>query len=759
LTLTTLQLNFLTGNNKAAENFFRLRIARDIMPEELVGQIEHVTYTNEDNGYTIAKVRVSGRQGSITIVGNLIAPTPGEILRMTGEWARHPQYGDQFKVDRYETSVPTTAHGIQIYLGSGMIKGLGPVMAKRIVKKYGRETLDVIENDIDRLAEVDGIGAKRVAMIKSAWDEQNDIRNVMIFLQSHGVSTGYATKIFRQYGNRSVAVVKQNPYRLATDIFGIGFKIADRIATLLDFPADSELRVAAGVLYVLDLMAGEGHVYAPYENLKVECSETLNVEPKLVEKALATLTLEQRIVIEDLTPGQKEIGRREKCVYLVRFHVCETGVAERLKTLQASSKSMRQIHVSDALAWVQRRLAIDLAGEQRRAVSAALTDKVLVITGGPGTGKTTIINAILQIFNRIGAKVLLAAPTGRAAKRMSETCKYGARTIHRMLEFNRLKGGFQRNEQKPLSCELLVIDEASMVDTLLMHHLLKAVPLETTLILVGDVNQLPSVGAGNVLKDVIGSGTVTVVELNEIFRQAKHSRIVVNAHRINNGQQPEWSETSPTDPSLTDFYFIQQEDPEKVLNIILELTKERIPRRFGLDPIDDIQVLTPMHRGIVGADNLNIRLQEELNPATERIVRGDRELRINDKVMQIRNNYDKDVFNGDIGRVGRIDPVDQEVVIRFDEQDVIYSYSDLDQIVLAYAVSVHKSQGSEYPAVVIPILTQHYLLLQRNLVYTAITRGRSLVVMVGTRKALAIAVGNSKPRRRFTHLEARLAST
>ncbi len=726
------------------------------MSEELVGQIEHITYTNQENGYTIARVRVPGRPDPVTIVGSIMAPTPGEVLHMTGEWTRHPQYGDQFKVHGYETSVPATVHGIRVYLGSGMIKGLGPVMAKRIVKKFGRETLDIVDKDIDRLTEVDGIGAKRVAMIKSAWDEQKDIRNVMIFLQSHGVSSGYATKIFKQYGNRSVAVVKQNPFRLASDIYGIGFKIADRIATLLDFPADSELRVAAGVLYVLDLMAGEGHVYAPYEDLRAESCRVLNVAPGLVEKALKSLTLERRVVIEDLGPDRGEVGDRGQAVYLTRFHVCETGIAERLKTLKASPKSVRPIRVQDALTWLQRRLAIDLADEQRRAVSAALTDKVLVITGGPGTGKTTIINAILQIFNRIGIRVLLAAPTGRAAKRMSETCLCDARTIHRMLEFNLLKGGFQRNEHKPLACDLLVIDEASMVDTILMYHLLKAVPSGATLILVGDVNQLPSVGAGNVLKDVIGSGTVTVVALNEIFRQAKHSRIIVNAHRINSGLQPEWSDTSPADPSMSDFYFIQQEDPEKVLNIILELTKERIPRRFGLDPIDDIQVLTPMHRGVVGADNLNIRLQETLNPTAERITRGDRELRVNDKVMQIRNNYDKDVFNGDIGRVVRIDPVDQEVVIRFDDLELTYSYSDLDQIILAYAVSVHKSQGSEYPAVVIPILTQHYLLLQRNLIYTAITRGRILVIMVGTRKALAMAVGNSKPQRRFTHLQERL---
>jgi len=726
------------------------------MPEELSGQIEHITYTNEENGYTIARVRVSGRPEPVTVTGNLIAPTPGECLRMTGEWIRHPQYGDQFRVERYETSVPATADGIRMYLGSGMIKGLGPVMAKRIVKKFGRGTLDIIEKDIERLTEVEGIGRKRIAMIKKAWDEQKDIRDVMIFLQAHGVSTGYATKIYKQYGDRSVAVVKQNPFRLASDIFGIGFKIADRIAQLLNFPSDSELRVAAGALYVLDLMSGEGHVYLPYRTFIAECCQILGVELGVVEKAIGALALQRQIVIDESISAQDKTGEHEKAVYLTRFHVCETGITERMKILRESHRSVRPIRVADALTWIQHKLAIDLADQQVQAVAAALTDNISVITGGPGTGKTTIINAILQIFSRMGARVFLAAPTGRAAKRMSETCRREARTIHRMLEFNLIKGGFQRNDKKPLACDLIVIDEASMVDTLLMYHLLKAVPSGATLILVGDVNQLPSVGAGNVLKDVIESGTVTVVELNKIFRQAEHSRIIVNAHRINRGLQPEWSENSSADPSLSDFYFIQQEDPDKVLSIILELTKQRIPRRFGLDSIDDIQVITPMHRGVVGSDNLNIRLQKELNPTAERIIRGDRELRANDKVMQIRNDYEKDVFNGDIGRIGRIEPDDQEVIIRYDDREVTYSYSDLDQIILAYAVSVHKSQGSEYPAVVIPILTQHYLLLQRNLVYTAITRGRQLVVMVGTRKALAMAIGNSKTQRRFTNLEARL---
>jgi exodeoxyribonuclease V alpha subunit len=726
------------------------------MTEELVGQIEHITFTNEENGYTIARVRVSGRFEPVTIVGNLLAPTPGESLRMTGEWIQHPQYGDQFRVDKYVTAVPATPQGIRKYLGSGMIKGLGPVMAKRIVKQFGRNTIDILEKNIDRLAEVDGIGQKRVTMIRKAWEEQKDIRNVMIFLQAHGVSSGYATKIFKQYGDRSIAVVKQNPYRLASDIFGIGFKIADQIAHKLDFPSDSDLRVAAGILYVLDLMAGEGHVYLPYGKLLSECSKVLKVAPKVVEQAIGNLSRDHLIVIDKLITDQNESSKNEKAVYLTRFHVCETGIADRLRIIKDSPRSTRPLHVKNALAWVQRRLAIHLAGEQVDAITSALIDKISVITGGPGTGKTTIINAILQIYQQMGARVLLAAPTGRAAKRMSETCARNASTIHRMLEFNLLKGGFQRNDKKPLNCDLLVIDEASMVDTLLMYHLMKAVPPGATLVLVGDVNQLPSVGAGNVLKDVIESGTVAVVELTTIFRQAKHSRIVVNAHRINSGLQPEWSEITPSDPSLSDFYFIQQEDPDKVLNIILALAKKRIPRRFGLDSVNDIQVITPMHRGVVGSDNLNIQLQEALNPTSERVVRGDRELRINDKVMQIRNDYSKDVFNGDIGRIERIEPTDQQVIIRFDDRDVTYSYSDLDQIVLAFAVSVHKSQGSEYPAVVIPLLTQHYLLLQRNLVYTAITRGRQLVVMVGTRKALAMAIGNSKTDKRHTHLKERL---
>jgi len=728
------------------------------MPVDLVGQIEHITYTSEETGYTIARVKVEGRPDPITVVGGLLAPTPGEVLQMTGEWVRHPKYGEQFRVEQYQSSIPVTADGIRIYLGSGMIKGLGPVMARRIVKKFGRDTLEVIEGAIERLAEVEGIGKKRIAMIKAAWDDQKEIRDVMIFLQSHGVSSGYATKIFKRYGSRSIAVVKQNPYRLATDIFNIGFKTADRIAQQLGFPPDSELRVAAGILYVLDLLSGEGHVYAPREHLVAECRKVLNIDRETVHKALDKLTTDRRIVVEDIGRNTGSAGQTESAVYLTPFFVCETGLAERLKFLRTAPKRLRPVRVEDALTWVQKRLAIGLAEKQVSAVRAALTEKVLVITGGPGTGKTTIINAVLQIFTRLGVRVLMAAPTGRAAKRMSEACGHAARTVHRLLEFSLAEGGFQRDENNPLRCDLLVIDEASMIDTVLMYHLLKAVPDGATFVLVGDVNQLPSVGAGNVLKDIIDSGITAVVELREIFRQARHSRIVVNAHRINSGQMPEWTPASAVAPALSDFYFIQQEDPEKVLDIILELAKERIPRRFGLDPFDDIQVLTPMHRGVIGAENLNRRLQETLNPDRDLVRRGDRELRLLDKVMQIKNNYDKDVFNGDIGRVSRIDPSGQEVVIRFEDQAVTYGFSELDEIILAYAISVHKSQGSEYPAVIIPVTTQHFLLLQRNLMYTAVTRGRRLVVMVGTRKALAIAVGNAEPQRRYTRLRERLAS-
>ena len=719
---------------------------------DLQGQIERITYTNEETGYTIAKVKVYGRRDLVTVVGTFMAPMPGEILKMQGEWANHPKFGEQFKVVHYKSLVPASVAGIEKYLGSGLIKGIGPVMAKRIVKKFEKETLDVIEQEVEKLTEVDGIGRKRIEMIKKAWADQKEIRQVMIFLQSHGVSSAYATKIFKTYGNESIEVVQENPYRLATDIFGIGFLTADRIAEKLGFAKDSELRAEAGILYVLHQLADEGHVYYPFQPLVNKCQEILEVDQEILSRALTSLNAEKKIVIDEL---QEEKSKADyQAVYLAKFHLSETNIAARLKALINAPKSIRTIDPDKALKWVQKQLDITLASKQIDAVRRAVTDKVLVITGGPGTGKTTIVNAILKIFVKSGVKLLLAAPTGRAAKRMSEATGYEAKTIHRLLEYSIQKGGFQKNDQTPLRCDLLIVDEASMIDTILMHHLLKAIPPRATFILVGDVNQLPSVGAGNVLHDIIASGAVPVMELNEIFRQARESLIIVNAHKINQGLMPTFK---PSSHKLADFYFIEQEEPEKVLGIILELVKERIPKRFGFDPIDDIQVLTPMHKGMVGAGNLNLELQNALNPGPDSLSRGGKNFRINDKVMQIQNNYEKEVFNGDLGRIVRIDLEAQEVIIDFDGKQVAYDYSDLDEVVPAYAISIHKSQGSEYPAVVIPILLQHYVLLQRNLIYTAVTRGKKLVVMVGSKKALAIGIGNDKTKKRFTHLRHRLA--
>lgn len=725
------------------------------MPTPLSGQIERITFTNEETGFTIARVKIAGRHEPVTVVGTLMAPMPGEILDMHGEWSNHPRFGIQFKVRDYKTRVPATVYGIRKYLGSGMIKGLGPVMADRIVDKFGKKTLDVIDSQIQRLAEVAGIGEKRIAMITQAWAAQSEIRDVMLFLQSHGVSSGYAAKIFKQYGNQSIAVVKQNPYRLATEIFGIGFLTADQIAGKLGFENDSKLRVEAGILYVLNQLSDEGHVYFPYQPLISKSCGILGVDREPVVQALGHLALDQKIVIEDINETLDVFKENHKAVYLARFHLCETGIARRLKALVAGTKSLRDIDTNKAIDWVQGQLSITLAENQIKAIVWAVKNKVMVITGGPGTGKTTIINAVLKIFARLKAAIMLAAPTGRAAKRMTEATGFEAKTIHRLLEYSLQKGGFQRNEDKPLDCDVLVIDESSMIDTLLMYHLLKAVPTFATLILVGDINQLPSVGAGNVLADIIASSAVPVATLDKIFRQAQTSQIVVNAHRINQGLAPSVTAGQAADPR-NDFYFIDQEDPDQVLDIIVELCKNRIPQRFGFDPVDDIQVLTPMHRGSVGAGNLNQQLQAALNPGEGGVTRGERSYRVNDKVMQIRNNYDKEVFNGDIGRIRAIAWESREITVSIDGRDIAYDFGDLDEIVPAYAISVHKSQGSEYPVVIIPIVTQHYILLQRNLIYTAVTRGKKLVVIVGSRKAMAIGVNNNKTRQRYTRLKYRL---
>ena len=726
------------------------------MLTDLSGQIERITFTNEENGFTIAKVKVQGKRDLVTVVGNLMAPMPGEILDMRGEWAIHPKFGEQFKVVQFKTKVPATAHGIQKYLGSGLIKGLGPVMAGRIVERFGEKTLDVIENQIGRLADVKGIGKKSLANIARAWETQREIRDVMIFLQSHGVSAAYATKIFKRYGDRSIAVVKQNPYRLATDIFGIGFLKADHIAKELGFTNDARVRVEAGIVYTLHQLSEDGHVFFPYEPLIERCRDILGVGREPVVGAIGRLNADKQIIIEDINEGVEDFKENNKAVYLSRFYQCETGIANRLKALLSTPKSMHEVDSARAIEWVQQQLSFQPAENQKAAIRYALENKVLVITGGPGTGKTTIVKAILKIFSQMKINIMLAAPTGRAAKRMTEMTGQSAKTIHRLLEYSIHKHGFQRNEKNPLDCDVLIVDESSMIDTVLMYHLLKAVPATASCIFVGDIHQLPSVGAGNVLNDLIASGAVAVIELTEIFRQAKASRIIVNAHKINAGDLPVVSQSEISDPQ-NDFYFIEQDDPEKVLDIILELAYRRISQRFGFDALDDIQVLTPMHKGIVGAVNLNNRLQTVLNPGNGGIVRGDRTFRVNDKVMQIRNNYDKDVFNGDIGRISAMQPEERQLTACFDNREVVYDFSELDEMVLAYAVSVHKSQGSEYPVVILPILTQHYILLQRNLIYTAVTRGRNLVVMVGSRKALAIGVNNNQTLQRYTRLRHRIS--
>ncbi|MGE5238226.1 MAG: ATP-dependent RecD-like DNA helicase [Chloroflexota bacterium] len=735
-----------------------------ILPEkdtELQGQIERVTYTDEAAGYAVAKLRVKGRRDLVTVAGNIHAPNPGEVLRLKGQWVNHPRYGEQFRINSYESVIPATAAGIERYLGSGLIRGIGPIMAKRIVAAFGTDTFAVIEDSIEKLRQVEGVGTGRIEMIRKAWDEHKEIREVMLFLQDHGVGSAYATKIFRHYGKEAIRILKENPYRMAHDIFGIGFLTADRIAGKLGIAKDSPMRAEAGIVYVLHRLADEGHVCCPYEELIAECARHLDIAEngrKILEigretitRALAALALDKRIVMEEINEG--EIRENNKAVYLAKYHICETGIAESLKRLLGAAKQLSPFDPAEAVTWAQRDLGIELSQSQMRAVTDSISNKVMVITGGPGTGKTTIIRAIIRIYGKLSRSILLAAPTGRAAKRMSEATGLEAKTMHRLLEFSPQDAGFKRNDDNPLEADLIVIDEVSMVDTVLMYHLLRAVPDGATLVLVGDVDQLPSVGAGDVLRDIIDSGLVPTVRLTEIFRQSGGSLIVMNAHRVNRGEMP-YLGHDPEKPQ--DFYFMPAEQPEEILDKVIRLCKDRIPGKFGFDPVRDIQVITAMHKGIVGTVNLNRALQEALNPSPDELSRGARVFRRGDKVMQIVNNYDRETFNGDIGTITVIDRESQELTVDYEGRLVAYDFNDLDEIVQAYATSVHKSQGSEYPAVVIPVHTQHYLLLQRNLLYTAITRGKKLVVIVGTKKALAIAVRNDKLRKRHTRLKQRL---
>ncbi len=715
----------------------------------IYGLLERIIYYNEENDFVVAKLQEKGKRELTTIVGNLFGISIGESLKLYGRWVHNKKFGEQFQVENYEITVPATLHGIKKYLGSGLIKGIGPIMSERIVKKFGLETLEIIEKTPERLSEVEGIGSKRIAMITKAWEEQKEIKEIMIFLQGHGVSIAYSAKIYKQYGKRSIEVVKENPYCLARDIHGIGFITADKIAQNIGIDPNSLIRAKAGVIYVLNELTEDGHVYYPEKDLVNKANEILKVEREIIPKAIAELSIEKEIFIEEING----VGE-SKAVYLSPFYIAETGIAQRFKALKEFSSSIRPINPEKAIEWVQQKLKIELAEKQKEAITLAGGSKVLIITGGPGTGKTTIITAILRIFQQLKLRILLAAPTGRAAKRMSEATGWEAKTIHRLLEYSPDKCGFKRDQNNPLEADVVIIDEASMIDTLLMYHLLKAIPSWAHLILVGDIDQLPSVGPGNVLKDIIDSGIFKVVRLTEIFRQAQESMIVVNAHRVNCGEFPSLKETERKES--IDFYFIQEEEPEKILDMIVTLCAERIPKRFGFHPIRDIQVLTPMHKGIIGAINLNIELQRALNSNQQFIIHGSRTFKLGDKVMQIANNYDKEVFNGDIGWISKINEEDKEIVIDFDGRLINYDYSDLDEIALAYAISVHKSQGSEYPVVIFPVTTQHYVLLQRNLIYTGITRAKKLVVLIGTKKALAIAIKNNKPQLRFTNLSNRL---
>jgi len=768
--------------------------------EVLEGTVEKVVFLNEANGYTVARLKpdrlgllldslqregdasAAGRAlmdlertGLVTIVGNLIGISPGEMVRCTGRWVVNERFGLQFAVEECESVAPSTEEGLRKYLSSGLIPGIGEVFADRLVERFGMAAIEIIENQPERLRQIPGFGEKRVAALRKGWEEQRQVRQIMIFLHSHGIGTPLALKIYKRYGNDSIRVVQENPYALALEVSGIGFVTADRIARSLGFGLDSMERAEAGIVYVLEQAAvGEGHCYLPLRELAGRASELLGVGEEVVLQAFQRLLETRLVIVENIdlckevkvARGEEQTGgiaklieeeddqAPEHSVYLRSLLWPERDVAAKLNRMKSSPSSMPPIKIDRAIRWAEQTIGITLSGEQRDAMRLALKEKVVVITGGPGTGKTTLINCISKIWQYKKIVFLLGAPTGRAAKRMAELTGLDSSTIHRMLEFSPKTGHFLRNEDNLLECDAVILDEASMLDISLMSSLLRAMPDDASLVLVGDVDQLPPVGPGNVLKDVIDSHVIPAVKLTEIFRQAQRSRIVTNAHRVNSGLMPDLD--PPDRDEETDFYFVECQTVSSVLGSIKTLVAERIPQKFGFHPIEGIQVLSPMHKGPVGVENLNFELQELLNPAGERIVFGTKSFRRGDKVMQVKNNYAKEVFNGDTGTVVEADERQGVLKVRFGERVVEYSRADVDELVLAYAASVHKAQGCEYPAVVIPMVTQHYMLLQRNLLYTAISRGKELVVLAGSRRAIEMAVNNDRVMKRYTNLENRL---
>lgn len=712
--------------------------------DTITGHIERITFQNAENGYTVARLQEGGKAELTTIVGTMTSVQVGETLRCHGFWKNDPKFGFQFVVQDYQVTQPATIRGIEKYLASGMIKGVGKHFAEQIVKKYGEKTLDIIDQQPDLLREdIDGIGPKRIQKIKEGWAEQKAIREVMTFLMGYGISPTYAQKVFKTYGDDSIKIIKDNPYQLARDIWGIGFKTADQTAQKMGIKKESDIRIDAGVEYALHQISDDGHTCFPVDKFLEKAQELLEVDANLIAARLAHIEQEERILTAPLMID----GELTACVWLQLFHVCEEGIGKELKRIQQGASTLRDVKLKEAVKWAEQKLGIQLADNQRLAVGSSLTEKIHIITGGPGTGKSTITKVILLVSHQLTSKIMLAAPTGRAAKRMSEITGMKASTIHTLLEFDFSINGFKKNREKPLDCDLLIVDEASMIDTVLMYNLLKAVPTTARLILVGDVDQLPSVGAGSVLQDLIDSGKIPITILKEIFRQAAHSKIITNAHRVNAGEFPDISNAKDSD-----FFFMEEEDSEKIPDIICQLVETRLPKAYKFDQLLDIQVLSPMNKGIIGNRNLNEVLQKKLNPSYDPLVKLGRSFHENDKVMQLRNNYDLDVFNGDVGYIRHIDREEQEMIVEIDGRDIVYDFADLDQLTLAYSVSIHKYQGSECPCIIIPIHTSHYMMLYRNLIYTGITRGKKLVILIGSKKALYMAVKNDKAVKRFTGL-------